>query len=749
MKYLTILLFLILPIKIWAHLGGIIGKIYEKSSNSILVGATVKLLGNNKIEITNELGQYRFNNLAAGEYKLEVSNIGYKTIVINAKINNDETAIFNLAMEQAQVQLAEIIIFAPKSTQKQLIGKIDTKLRPINSSQEFLRTIPGLVIGQHAGGGKAEQIFLRGFDLDHGTDIQITTDGMPVNMVSHAHGQGYADMHFIIPELVQEINFNKGPYYSSKGNFSTAGYVELNTKNTVAKNEIKFEAGQFNSFRTLGIFNLLGEKSKTKNKSLYLAGEYNFTNGYFDNPQAFNRLNLMAKYHGHLGQNTILNTSLTTFYSKWEASGQIPERAVDSGQIGFFGAIDPNEGGETGRANLNIQLVTNTKKNTVISNQIFMTNYQFNLFSNFTFFLNDSINGDQIKQKENRNIFGYNGVITKNWQLGNKNVDSRIGLNFRNDIAHDTELSHTKNKTENLSRIKFGNINETNLGLFVDENITISDKLTANIGLRFDYFKHQYFDKIKIEKASVQNAIFSPKLTLNYVLNNNTLFYLKTGKGFHSNDTRVVVSQNGIKTLPPAYGADFGLVLKPLSNLIINPAIWYLLSDQEFIYVGDEGVVEPSGQSKRIGFDFSARYQISDKLYFDLDYNTTKPRAIGKVEGQNYLPLAPLKTSSFGLSFQKEKGLNASFRSRYVGDRPATENNSIVAKGYFISDLNLNYSKNKYSIGVFLQNIFNTKWKETQFATESRLNNEQFPVEEIHFTPGTPFFAKLSLSINF
>jgi TonB dependent receptor/CarboxypepD_reg-like domain/TonB-dependent Receptor Plug Domain len=745
----NLLLLILLPFQILAHLGTISGTITEKGTQNPLQGATVSLVGFNKKTVTNELGQYIFQNLSSATYKIEITNIGYKTLIVNVIANNDETMFSNFALELSQVQLNEIVISSTKSIDQQLVGKIDTKLRSINNSQEFLRIVPGLFIGQHAGGGKAEQIFLRGFDIDHGTDIQISTDGMPVNMVSHAHGQGYADMHFIIPELVKEVNFKKGVYNASKGNFATAGFVELNTKTTVDKSEIKLEAGQFDSYRALGIFNLLGEKAINNNQAAYLAAEYNFTNGYFENPQAFNRLNLLGKYHGHINKNTVLTASISNFYSKWAASGQIPNRSVENGTIGFYGAIDPNEGGETGRKNLNIQTATNTNNNKLVKNQLYFSNYNFELFSNFTFFLRDSVNGDQIKQKENRNIIGYNGSISGSKIIANKNVNSTIGISFRKDLTNNTELSYTKNKTEKIENIKLGDINELNASVYIDENIQMTEKLAINLGLRFDYFHHEYFDKILNTNGIASNSILSPKLNLNYTFNNRTQLYLNSGKGFHSNDTRVVVAQNGIKTLPAAYGADFGLFFKPFPRLLINPAVWYLWLDQEFVYVGDEGVVEPSGQSRRYGIDFSARLQISNKLYFDLDYNSTKPRAVGEKEGSNYIPLAPINTSTFGLIYQTYKGITGSIRGRYIGNRPANEINTIVAKGYLINDVNLNYSKANYNIGLSIQNVFNTKWKETQFATESRLKNETEAVEEIHFTPGTPFFAKINLSLTF
>ena len=542
------LLFLILvPFEILAHLGSIVGVISEKRTSSVLSGATISIVGTQKIAIADEFGQFSFNNLIGANYKLEIRNIGYETLIANVFVKEDETIWYNFKLEPSTIQLNEIEFHSEKSFEQQLIGKINHKLRPINNSQEFLRNVPGLFIGQHAGGGKAEQIFLRGFDIDHGTDIQINTDGIPVNMVSHAHGQGYADMHFVIPELVNEIKFQKGLYNAAKGNFATAGFVELNTKTAIEKSEIKFEVGQFNTYRGLGIFDLLGQKGKSKNQTAYVAGEYNFSDGYFENPQDFNRINLFGKYHGHLGKNTIFTGTISSFFSKWNASGQIPNRAVTNGQIGYFGAIDPNEGGVTSRQNINFQLISNTKNNATVKNQIYFSNYNFDLFSNFTFFLRDSINGDQIKQFEKRKMWGYNGSITKNGKIWKKNHTTILGLAFRADATNNTELSYTKNRNQILENIKLGDINELNLSVFADETIQINENFNINTGIRFDYFNHKYFDKLLNNKYLADNFIVSPKLNLSYTFNKRFQTYLYTGKGFHSNDTRVVIAEKWAK----------------------------------------------------------------------------------------------------------------------------------------------------------------------------------------------------------
>ena len=744
-----IIFLILISLQAYAHLGNIYGTVYDQTTNLPLRGVTVQLTGLGKATLTNELGQYRFNNLVSSSYKLELSHVGFKTVLIDVMVQDDRTTSISTTLATTSVELSEVMVSSQRAHDQQLISSLDIKLRPITNSQEILRLVPGLFIGQHAGGGKAEQIFLRGFDLDHGTDIRLTVDGMPINMVSHAHGQGYADLHFVIPELVEGVDFKKGPYNSEKGNLTTAGWVDFRTRTALDKSFVKLEAGQYSTYRAVAGLDLLGQKGRAKNQSAYLASEYSYSNSYFDNPQNFKRVNVVGKYHGHLGPNTNLTLTGSTFWSKWNHSGQIPDRAVESGLTDFFGSIDPTEGGETSRTNANVQLVTITPRNHVIKNQFFYSNYQFELYSNFTFFKEDIINGDQIRQKEHRNLFGYNGSYSTQAAIGKTTWITTVGAQYRQDITYHTELSHTKNQVETLNPIKFGNVNEINAAAYADELVQLSARFTVDAGVRVDYFRSQYEDLLVMPTSTKRatQSIVSPKLNLYYTANPRLQIYLNTGKGFHSNDARVVTAQDGREILPAAYGSDLGVIFKPFPKLLINAAAWYLWLAQEFVYVGDEGVVEPSGRSRRQGIDVSVRYQLTKTLYADLDLNTAKPRAIDAEVGQNYLPLAPTFTSTGGLSLQTSYGLNGSLRYRYMADRPANEDNSIVAKGYFVTDMQANYSKQKYTIGLSIQNLFNTRWKETQFATESRLKGEAASVEEIHFTPGTSFFARLSLTL--
>ncbi|MCX2574864.1 TonB-dependent receptor [Pedobacter sandarakinus] len=695
-------------------------------------------LSNKRHAHTDRLGLFKLRDVKIGD-SIRVTLVGYQPKLITVSSNEQD-----IQLSQSNFQLDEVVV-SEGVNHLSSVAAVDIATNPVNSAQELLRKVPGLFIGQHAGGGKAEQLFLRGFDLDHGTDINISVDGMPVNMVSHAHGQGYADLHFLIPELVSSIDFDKGPYHADKGNLATAGYVAFETKERLEHNSLTFEGGKFNTFKGLGQFSLLNNDRQ----SAYIAGSYIETDGPFEASQDFKRLNLMGKYTRNFNDADRLSISAMHFSSSWLASGQIPQRAVDNGLISRFGAIDPNEGGKTSRTNVNLKYDAFINEATSLKTSAFYSRYNFELYSNFTFFLNDPVNGDQIRQKEGRNIVGLESVLEKRYFAKDIDFSIKAGAGVRGDLINDIELSHTLDRTTVLEQIQFGDVNEWNGYAFINADIDFG-KLLINPALRVDYFRFGYTDHLNNNLfSSTRKAAVSPKLNFLYNENPNLQFFLKLGKGFHSNDSRVVLAQRTNTILPAAYGADLGLSWKPAPRLILNAAAWYLYLQQEFVYVGDEGVVEPSGRTARKGIDFGLRYQLNNWLFLNGDITYNHGRALDEPIAENYIPLAPPFTFTGGLNVKDFKGFSGSLKSRYLASRPANEDNSIVAKGYFITDANVNYSWKRFSIGLITENIFDREWNETQFATESRLLNEANPVDEIHFTPGTPFNIRAVLSIKF
>ncbi len=693
---------------------------------------------------SNTTGFFSIKNTVAGD-SLYFSSLGFETRVYVVQ-KGDTDKKLSIILNATSFSLDQIVLVSEVNHLSKIVD-IDVQNNPVKSSQEILRKVPGLIIGQHAGGGKAEQIFLRGFDIDHGTDLALSVDGLPVNLVSHAHGQGYSDLHFVIPETIKNIEFGKGPFTPSKGNFSTAGYIDLKLKDVIEDNLIIIEAGQFNSKRLSGLFPVL----KRDASNLYLASEIYLTDGPLESPQNFNRLNLLGRYVYSQPGDEELDLTISHFQSKWDASGQIPQRAVDAGLISRFGAIDDTEGGNTSRSNLSLNYTKNLNSSDSFKTTAFISHYDFELYSNFTFFLEDPINGDQIRQKEDRILMGAQSIFErKNSTLGSADIEYRVGAGFRYDDVNDVELSRTKNRRETLENLSFGDVDEINAFGFFDIDFSMGD-WKINPSVRLDYFKFDYVNALSpvYDNRSENKIAASPKVNFIYSPSNKIQYFLKTGIGFHSNDTRVVVANEGEDILPAAYGVDLGTLIKPADRLVLNATIWSLFLDQEFIYVGDAGIVEPSGRSRRLGVEIGARYQFNDWLYAYSDVNYTYARSTDEPNDANFIPLAPDLTAVGGIHIDNLGPLSGAISYRYIDDRPANEDNSIVAEGYFVTDMNINYKRGKWTYGVIIENLFDTEWNETQFATESRLFNESQPVEEIHFTPGVPFFIRGKVSVRF
>jgi hypothetical protein len=722
------------------------GEVIDKNTGEPIEFVFISNSVTSKGTITDEQGKFQLP-LHTDTCTLFISFIGYRS----QQITIGHVPSFHvIQLERGPVDLKEIIITPNNNNNSfRFLSNIDLNVRPVNSSQDLMRFVPGLFLGQHQGGGIAEHIFLRGFDADHGTDVNVSVDGMPLNLVSHAHGQGFADLHYLIPELVKSYDFGKGPYYCEHGDFTTAGYVGFHTYDVLKKNMVKLEGGQYNTGRAMAMINLLSDKAKQKGESAYIAGEAAYTDGAFDWAQHFNRINLFGKYNVNVSPKNKLTVTLSTFSSKWRSSGEIPERAVSEGLIGRFGYIESAQGGSTSRTNAIAKLTTSISDKLLLENQVYYSRYAFDLHYNPTFFAEDSINGDQLRQKETRDLFGYNGKLINHATLNNNAIlTSEIGAGWQLNKIYNSELSHTIHETTVLNYIQLGDINEMALNGFIDENLQLG-KWLLNLGSRIDYLDFAYIDKLNPRQPSRSKVIVCPKFNVEYTINSAFQLYLKTGKGFHSNDAKVVIANKGNEISPAAYGADLGVNWKPIPHLFINTALWYIYLQQEFVYNADDGTTGPGDKTRREGVDVSARYQFNKWLFGTVDFNIAKARDIQAPKGNDYLPLAVPFSGTGGLDFKFHSGFNGAISYRYMKDRPANADNTLIAKGYFVTDFTANYTKHNYEIGLEIQNLLNTRWREAQFEVISRLKNETQAVDGISFTPGTPFFAKLKLAIFF
>ncbi|MBX7109807.1 MAG: TonB-dependent receptor [Chitinophagales bacterium] len=738
------------------------GTVIDNLTNSPVTGLTVSMEEDHLIALTDTNGYYSFRNISAKMYTVTFSKQDYVTKEMHITVSPAGTTVLNISISPAVISLPDLVVRGDvpvTAASSQVLNVIDFHLRPKNSAQDMLRLVPGLFIAQHAGGGKAEQIFVRGFDCDHGTDVAAFVDGIPVNMPSHGHGQGYADLHFLIPETVQRMDIAKGPYFAQNGDFSTGATVRFRTLDQLDENSFSTD---FTSAPTQRGFSgshallMLQLPLQSAVVNSYIAGDFVFNPSYFDATQNFHRFTLFNKNTFRLSENTTAMLSYNGFSSTWNASGQVPGRAIESGLINRFGAIDSMEGGLTSRTNLNFEINSKIGNNNFQS-QIYYADYHFKLFSNFTFFLNDPVHGDMIEQDDDRTIGGYNGAFSIPGQLGTMPVKTTLGLGLRADQTH-VMLWHSPAR-ERLSVTADAMIMEQSMNGWIKEEFSLTPQLKAQLGLRFDYFTFDVNDLITADSSHHNISGFNyqtlaqPKLNLVYSPSNNIHLFLNTGIGFHSNDARAVVQDSLNHRLPLAAGGEVGTQVR-VGSVIFSVALWTLQLENELVYVGDEGTTEDNGPSSRMGVDFSARYQVLKWLFADMDVNYAKGFLLSNFFGDkliedNVIPLAPRVTSTGGLTVVQQRGWEGSLRYRFMSDRPANESNTVKAKGYFVMDAAVAYRWEHVRIGMNVENLTNAAWNEAQFDTESRLFDEPSPVSELHFTPGTPVAVKGSVSYIF
>jgi outer membrane receptor protein involved in Fe transport len=751
------------------------GTVKDAETGNGLAGANVSVEGTRRGASTAGDGSFVITRLRPGNYQLVASMIGYRTVSISITIEAGREATVELPLAPKTLELDELLVQADRSystASSRAVRDFDLKIRPNRSAQDMLQLAPGLVIAQHAGGGKAEQIFLRGFDADHGTDVNISVDGIPVNMVSHGHGQGYADLHFMIPEVIEEVDVYKGPYFAEYGNLATAGAVAFRTREHIDGNMLRVESGAFDTYRFTSLYQI---PTAGAHNNAYFAGQFYNTDGPLDSPQGFRRFNLFGKFHTHISQTAKLSFDISGFSSAWNASGQIPQRAVAGRLINRFGSLDDLEGGTTGRQNLNFVYETRGSDNSEFAIQAYASRYNFKLFSNFTFFLNDPINGDMIEQTDARQILGLNTKYKFYHKLGLGVATTTFGGGYRADDI-DVALWRSPNRVRAEKRVE-AKIAERNLFLWAQEEIVFSPQLRLQLGLRGDYFTFDVEDRFDTQAGNglphasgyAQETILSPKANLvisparrldlfaNVVIDQRVDDLEKAFRRNGLSEQQIVDSlavlnfapgHRSAKTLPRAVGAELGFRTRLGDRLNLGAAGWWLDLEREFVYIGDEGATELSGRTRRYGLDFETRLRMLSWLYGDVDLTVSTGKLRDEPRDANEIPLAPRLVSTGGLTVrhaQYEGGL----RYRHIGNRPANEDNSVTALGYTVLDLSATYRLGNYRIGLVVENLTDTDWNEAQFDTESRLRDEPAPVSELHFTPGNPRNVRVGVSYSF
>jgi outer membrane receptor protein involved in Fe transport len=651
----------------------------------------------------------------------------------------------------------------------QVVRDRDFRLRTMRRPADLLEVAPGLVVVQHAGGGKANQYFLRGFDADHGTDVALFVDGVPVNQVSHAHGQGYADLNWILPDVVERVEIYKGPYFTRLGDFATAGAVNLVTRREVEENEITAGGGMFDTVEGRFVAAPRFDDAWTG----FAAARVFRTDGPFDHPEdtrlasAFGRVGRAFEGGGGVWLTT------TAYVNGWHGSGQVPDRKVRSGELSRFGAVDPDEGGSSSRHSVYVNVDLPKSASETLSLQAYLVRYRLALYSNFTFFSEDPEHGDMIEQDDDRTTVGASAEYGKRFEIADMVFRTSFGAQLRSDDA-DTALWHDEARERLEARVD-ANVQESSVGVFAEEDVQWTPWLRTVAGVRADTFVFAVDDALE-DRATpdtktsgvARGTQLSPKATVILSPLADLDLFANFGVGFHSNDARGTVrSEDPVTPLTRATGGELGARTRLFDRIDLAGSFWGLDLEGETVWVGDEGTTESRGPTRRYGAEAEVRARILPWLYADADYTWTRARFTDLPDGEDEVPLAPRTTLQGGLAVRNERGPYGRLGVVHVGDRPATEDGFITAEGFTRLDLTVGWRADAFRLDVGFANLLNAEYAEAQFANTSRLPDETSPAdcpggtrgvvedgafagcEDRHFAPGPPFNVRADLTLFF
>lgn len=644
------------------------------------------------------------------------------------------------------------------SASEGVVGQEEIKIRPLLRTGEVLELVPGLVATQHSGTGKANQYFLRGFNLDHGTDFATFIDGMPVNMRTHGHGQGYTDLNFLIPETVSQLAYKKGAYYADVGDFSGAGSAEITTVNSVEHGTIEGTVGE-DSFARLLVMNSV----EFAGGETLFALESNRSDGpWTDIDEDLEKINVLAKHTIPLSQGQI-SVAFMGYDNSWNSADQIPLRAVEQNLISDLGSIDTSVGGESSRYSIN----TNWQFGHWQGSAYFIDS-DLNLWSNFTLFLEDEINGDQFEQVDDRTIYGGRLNYLAEGYLSGRTMTNRFGTDLRVDDIDEVGLYQTRQR-QRLGVVRNDTVKESSVGLFWENRIAWTEKFRSVVSVRHDYYDFDVDDLVGINannvdlsanSGSTDDNLTSVKGNLIYTFDNEWETYLSAGQGFHSNDARGTTiridpsSGNAVDSVDPlvrSEGYEIG-VRGFISNRInTSLALWTLDLDSELLFVGDAGNTEASRSSERKGIELTAYYYINDQWSVDIEYAYTDSEFSDSAPEGNEIPGTVEDVFQAGINANFDGGWYGSLRLRYFGERPLTEDGSVTSDASTLMNLRVGYDANNWSVKADVLNVTDSDDHDIDYFYESRLPGEASGqgTEDIHFHVLEPRTLRVSAAYKF
>jgi hypothetical protein len=720
---------------------------------------------------TDARGAYTFNAVPAGRAQLAFGLVNFAnarrgiTVPVSGTLQADATMFLALSADvtvtgkstftnlaDAEDPAQDLVGIAQAASQGAITAR-QLDARPVMRTGEVLETVPGVVISQHSGEGKANQYYLRGFNLDHGTDFSTTVAGLPVNMPTHGHGHGYSDLNFLIPELISGVQFSKGPYFADQGDFTTAGAANINYVNMLARPLVRIGGGGDGFGRAfaavspaVGRGHLLAAIDVQRNDGPWLLNEN------------FQKINGIVRFSRGDALNGFSITGMG-YRGSWRSSDQVPARAVDDGSLDRFGTIDATDGGESYRYSGSFEW-QRTRNNASTKLTAYGLGYDLDLFSNFTYFLDDPENGDQFRQADHRFVSGARLTHRRLGRWAGRAVQNTFGVQWRNDDIANVGLYHTVAR-RTLETIREDSVVQTSLGGFMQNETEWAPWLRSLAGLRIDGYRFGVEASSAAANSGKDYAgLVSPKGGIVLGPWKRTEIYANAGLGFHSNDARgatiTVDPATGdpaprVTPLARARGAELGIRSVRVPRLQTSLAVWTLSLDSELIFIGDAGTTEAGRPSHRYGVEWTNYYSPRPWLTFDADLSVSRARFTDDDPAGQAIPGSVETVISGGATVDSLHNVFGSVRWRYFGPRSLVEDQSLRSKATSLVNLEAGYRFTKdVRIAVDVFNVLNTKHSDIDYFYRSRLPGEPSGgIDDIHFHPTLPRTARVSLVLGF
>jgi hypothetical protein len=613
-----------------------------------------------------------------------------------------------------------------------VVGYADFETRPLLRPGELVEVIPGMVAAQHSGGGKANQYFLRGFNLDHGTDFAGSIDGVPLNLRAHPHMNGYLDINFMIPEVIEKVQFYKGTGYAQNGDFSAAGSADFATYDKTPENYVELDASDDGDYRAL----IVGSTDVGEDGALLYAGEYEWGDGPFDRPDELKKWSGMVKYTQPFGD-ARLHAELIAYDNDWYATDQMPVRAVQSGLISRYGTLDDDLGGKSSRMIASLGLDWDNA-----SLMAYGERYELSLYNNPTFWL-DQIDGDEFVQIADRAALGLRGQIRNSFELGALKTETRLGADVRTDFIDRAALLRT------IDRIPFQTIREddgtvTLADIWGEATLHWTDQLRTTLGGRIDHIIYDFNAFQAANSGDGADSQFSPKASAAYTITDALEVYAAYGHAFHTNDARGAVTTEDPVTGDPvapldvfvqSKGGEIGVRWELSSAFNLAVSVFELELDSELIFVGDAGTSEPSDPTRRSGVEVAGFWQPVDGVAIDFSGAWSHSRFQDVPSNADRIPNAVEFVGSLGATFTSYDGWEASLRARYIGEAPLIEDNSVRGDPTFTLNAGVSKDFGAFYVGLDVLNLTDSDDNEIQYFYASQLLGEPAPVEDLMIHP--------------